>query len=213
MARRLALALPAVALALIPAGAAHGHAEPATLSPAADARLIEPPPTIRVVFTERVMGDAGALRLVDAGGRSRAGAARVAGRELTAAVRGTLGAGRYGYAYAVASGDGHVVRRAVAFAVKSETPAAAAVTVTLSGERLRLSGARVGVRTLRLGAGLEEGTVEWRHPFLDAPFTWTLANGRATGMLPFAGAYRVTVRALVDDFRERTLSGTVTIAG
>ncbi len=211
---RLALSvLTVIALALAVAGPARGHAAAATQSPAADARLIEPPPTIRVVFTGRITGGAGALRLVDAAGRSRADAARAAGRELTAQVRGSLGEGRYGYAYAVTSADGHAVRGAVAFAVKSGTPSARPTTVTLSGQRLRLSGARVGVRELRLWGGLEEGTAEWRHPFLDVPFTWSFAGGRASGMLPFPGTYRLTVRALVDGFSERTVSGAVTIAG
>ena len=80
------------------------------------------------------------------------------------------------------------------------------------GQRLPLSGARVGVRTLRLWGGLEEGTAEWRHPFLPAPLTWTFADGRARGMLPFPGTYRLTVRALTDGFSERIVSGTVTIA-
>jgi methionine-rich copper-binding protein CopC len=198
---------------LVSATAALGHAGVRSLSPAPDTRLIEPPPTIRVVFSERITGGAGALRLVDAAGRSRAGAPRIAGRELTAQVTGTLGPGRYAYAYEVTSGDGHVIRRAVPFAVEVPTPAAPAATVTLGGQRLRLSGARVGVRTLALWGGLEEGTAEWRHPFLDTPLTWTFAAGRARGMLPFPGTYRLTVRALADGFSERTVSGTVTIAG
>ena len=210
---RIALsALVLAALALGLAGPAHGHAAATTFSPADGARLIEPPPTVRIVFAERVTGGAGALRLVDATGRSRAAAARVAGRELSAQVRGTLGPGRYGYAYAVESADGHVIRGAIAFAVKVQAPTARATMVSLSGQRLALSGARVGVRTLTLWGGLEEGTAEWRHPFLDAPFTWTFADGQATGMLPFPGTYRLTVRALVDGFSERAVSGTVTIA-
>lgn len=211
--RRVIASLSLVAVALVAAVPAHGHAAPTSLSPAADLRLIEPPPTIRVVFSERVTGGADALRLVDAAGRSRADAPRSAGRELTAQVRGTLGAGRYAYAYAVTGADGHRIRQAIAFAVKRGTPSASATTATLSGRRLPLSGARVGVRTLTLWGGLEEGIAEWRHPFLDAPFTWTFAAGRATGMLPFAGTYRLTVRAVVDGFSERTVSGTVTIAG
>jgi methionine-rich copper-binding protein CopC len=212
MHRPLALLL-VLATGLVAATAAIGHAGVSSLSPSPDARLIEPPPTIRAVFSERVTGGAGALRLVDAAGRPRAGAPRIAGRELTAQVTGSLGPGRYAYAYEVTSGDGHVIRRAVPFAVKVTTPAAPAATVTLSGQRLRLSGARVGVRELRLWGGLEEGTAEWRHPFLAVPFTWTFSAGRARGMLPFPGAYRLTVRALVDGFSERTVSGTVTIAG
>ncbi|MBM3680549.1 MAG: copper resistance protein CopC [Actinobacteria bacterium] len=211
--RRALAVLPVLLAGLALAGAAHGHAGAATLSPAADQRLAGPPPMIRIVFSERVSGGPTALRLVDAAGRSRAGAARITGRELTAQVTGTLGPGRYAYAYAVTGTDGHVIRRAVPFAVKVATPAAAATTVTLAGQRLRLSGARVGVRTLALWGGLEDGTAEWRHPLLDAPFAWTFVAGRASGMLPFPGTYRLTVRALVDGFSERTVSGTVTIAG
>ncbi|MFM7552606.1 MAG: copper resistance CopC family protein [Actinomycetota bacterium] len=211
--RRTPVVLLALLGTLAGAATALGHAGLSSLSPAPDARLVEPPPTIRIVFSERVSGGPDALHLVDAAGRSRAGAARIAGRELAAQVTGTLGPGRYAYAYVVTSGDGHVIRRAVPFAVKVATPAATATTVTLSGQRLRLSGARVGVRTLTLWGGLEDGTAEWRHPFLDAPFTWTFAAGRASGMLPFPGTYRLTVRALVDGFSERTVSGTVTIAG
>ncbi|MFM8611432.1 MAG: copper resistance protein CopC [Actinomycetota bacterium] len=203
--------LVALAIALPPV--AGGHASTASLSPPPDAELATSPSAIRVVFGERITGGADALRLVDASGRSRATAPRIAGREVSARIRGALGPGRYAYAYVITSGDGHVIRRAVPFAVKATTPAATATTVTLSGQRLRLSGARVGVRTLTLWGGLEDGTAEWRHPFLDAPFTWTFAAGRASGMLPFPGTYRLTVRALVDGFSERTVSGTVTIAG
>lgn len=208
--RRTALAL---LLLLAAPGAAHGHASSGSLSPGPDMDLIEPPPVIRIVFGERVTAGAGALRLVDAAGRERAGAARLRGRELSAPVRGTLGPGRYAYAYVVTSADGHVIRRAVAFSVRSRTPSAKATAVTLSGQRLRLSGAKVGMRTLSLWGGLRDGTVEWRHPALDAPLTWTFRGGRARGLLPFAGTYRLTVRALVDGFSERTVSGAVTIAG
>jgi methionine-rich copper-binding protein CopC len=199
-------------LAALPA-LAGAHASTNSLAPAPDASLREPPRAIRVVFGEWVTAGADALRLVDAAGRSRSGAPRSAGREVSAPVRGTLDPGRYAYAYVVTSGDGHMIRRAVPFAVGVVTPPAQATTVTLGGLRLRLSGARVGVRELRLGDGLEQGTAEWRHPFLAVPFTWTFADGRARGMLPFPGAYRLTVRALVDGFSERTGSGTVTIAG
>lgn len=209
--RRLIL-LALLALLALPA-LAGAHATTGSLSPAPDVDLVEPPPVIRVVFGERVTVGAGALRLVDAAGRDRAGTARLEGRELTAQVRGTLGPGRYAYAYVVTSADGHVIRRAIAFSVRSRTPAAKAATVTLSGQRLRLSGAKVGTRTLSLWGGLREGTAEWRHPALDAPLTWTFRGGRATGLLPFPGTYRLTVRALADGFSERTVTGTVTIAG
>ncbi len=209
--RRAVVAL--LVLLIAPPGAAHGHTSTGSLSPAPDVNLIESPPVIRVAFGGRVTAGAGALRVVDAAGHRRAGAARLTGRVLTAPVRGTLGPGRYAYAYVVTSADGHAIRRAVAFSVRSRTPAAKATAVTLSGQRLRLSGAKVGVRTLSLWGGLREGTAEWRHSALDAPLTWTFRAGRARGMLPFPGTYRLTVRARPDGFSERVVSGTVTIAG
>lgn len=201
-----------VALAAALPPVAGGHASVASSFPAPDAALAKPPSTIRLVFGERITGGAGALRLVDAAGRSRAGAPRIAGREVSAPVRGALGPGRYAYAFAITSGDGHVLRRAFAFSVRSATPTAAATVVALSGRRLPLSGARVGVRTLTLWGGLEDGTAEWRHPFLDAPFIWVFRDGRATGMLPFGGAWRLTVRAL-DGVRELEATGSVEVVG
>jgi hypothetical protein len=122
-----------------------------------------------------------------------------------------LGPGRYAYTYTVESLDGHVITGSVAFAVRTRTRAASPASVMLTDRRVRLSGARVGQRTLRLWAGVREGTVRWMSPLVAAPFVWTIRDGKASGLLPFAGDYTLEVRARTSLFHETIATGATTI--
>ena len=196
---------------LVPA-LAFGHAVASNHSPAANANLNVAPKKISVSFNEDVEGTRNGLVLFDSAGNVRSGLTRVEGRTLVAPVQ-ALTAGRYAYTYEVTSADGHVVRSAVAFSIRALTPTSTPTTITLEGRQLRLSGARVGFRSLRLWGGLQEGTVEWSHPSLPASLVWNFQRSIASGLLPFAGTYTVRVRALVGGFDEKVVSGQVTIAG
>ena len=196
---------------LVPA-LAFGHAVASNHNPRANANLQVAPKKISVTLNEDVEATQSKLVLIDSSGKVRSDTPRVQGRTLVAPVRG-LTAGRYAYTYEVTSADGHVVRSAVAFSIRASTPTATPTTITLNGRRLRLSGARVGIRSLRLWGGLQEGTVEWSHPSLPAPLVWNFQRSIASGLLPFAGTYTVRVRALVGGFDEKVVSGQVTIAG
>ena len=196
---------------LVPA-LAFGHAVASNHNPRANANLQVAPKKISVTLNEDVEATQSELVLIDSSGKVRSDTPRVQGRTLVAPVRG-LTAGRYAYTYEVTSADGHVVRSAVAFSIRASTPTATPTTITLNGRRLRLSGARVGIRSLRLWGGLQEGTVEWSHPSLPASLVWNFQRSAASGLLPFAGTYTVRVRALVGGFDEKVVSGQVTIAG
>lgn len=196
---------------LVPA-LAFGHAVASNHNPRANANLQVAPKKISVSLNEDVEATESELVLFDSAGKVRSGTTRVEGRTLAAPVRG-LTAGRYAYTYEVTSADGHVVRSAVAFSIRALTPTSTPTTITLEGRQLRLSGARVGFRNLRLWGGLQEGTVEWSHPSLPAPLVWNFQRSAASGLLPFAGTYTVRVRALVGGFNEKVVSGQVTIAG
>ena len=196
---------------LVPA-LAFGHAVASNHNPAANANLNVAPKKISVSFNEDVEVTRSGLVLFDSAGNVRSGLTRVEGRTLVAPVQ-ALTAGRYAYTYEVTSADGHLIRNAVAFSIRAPTPTATPTTITLNGRRLRLSGARVGIRSLRLWGGLQEGTVEWSHRSLPASLVWNFQRSAASGLLPFAGTYTVRVRALVGGFDEKVVSGQVTIAG
>ncbi|MGI9188140.1 MAG: copper resistance CopC family protein [Gaiellales bacterium] len=196
-----ALAVPTLALA---------HAVAGAKTPAPNAILAAAPATVRVAFSEPIRGTADALIVVAADGTRVSGPAAINGRTLSASLNDSA-SGRYAYAYTVESLDGHVVSAACAYAVRSRTPAASAVPLTFGRRQARLSGNRVGLRTLRLWAGAKEGTVRWTSPLLAAPFVWTIHNGVASGLLPFAGAYTVEARVRTGTFSESITTTTTTI--
>jgi methionine-rich copper-binding protein CopC len=198
------LLIPLLALLLLPAAAA-GHASLRTAVPAANATLQTSPTSLRLVFSEHVSGSSEALVAVRV-----SGAPTITGGVLTAPLS-VLGPGRYAYTYTVESLDGHVITGSVAFAVRTRTRAASPASVMLTDRRVRLSGARVGQRTLRLWAGVREGTVRWMSPLVAAPFVWTIRDGKASGLLPFAGDYTLEVRARTSLFHETIATGATTI--
>ena len=205
----LRLLLPLIALLLLPAVAA-GHASVRTEAPAANATLRTSPANVRMVFSEPVTGTADALVAIGPDGARISSPARINGAVVTASLP-PLPPGRYAYLYTVESLDGHVVSGSIAFAVRVRTPAATPSSIALSNRRVRLSGARVGQRTLRLWPGVNEGTVRWTSPLLAAPFVWTIHAGTAIGLLPFPGDYALEVRARTSLFHETIATGTVAI--
>jgi methionine-rich copper-binding protein CopC len=207
--RRTALTLALGCLLIVPAGSS-GHAQVMSVAPRPDAQLQRAPTAITIGFGEVIEGGADAIRLVDTAGRVRSGPTRVSGTRATAPVSG-LGPGRYAWSYEITSADGHVIARSYAFAVGVRTPRAAPAAVRLGSRRVRVSGRRVGLRTIVLWPGADAGAIELRHPLLAAPLGWSIVDGRARGMLPFPGAYRLDVRAF-DGFDEIRTSGTMTIA-
>ena len=196
------LALPATALA---------HAVAGAKTPAPNAVLTAAPTNVRVAFSEPIRGAADALVIVAADGTRVSGPAVIAGKTISAPTASTA-PGRYAYAYSVESLDGHVITAAFAFAVRAATPAATPVVLSLGRHRARLSGNRAGLRTLRLWTGAKEGTVRWTSPLLPAPFIWTIRNGVASGLLPFAGEYTVEARVRTGTFSELITTTTTTIA-
>jgi methionine-rich copper-binding protein CopC len=200
---------PLLALLLLPAAAA-GHASLRTAAPAANATLATSPTGLRVVFSEPVTGTADALVAVGPDGTRISGPATINGAVVTASLP-QLAPGRYAYVYTVESVDGHVITGSVAFAVRTRTRAASPVSVMLTDRRVRLSGARVGQRTLRFWDGVREGTVRWTSPLVAAPFVWTIRDGKASGLLPFAGDYTLEVRARTSLFHETIATGSTTI--
>ena len=146
-------------------------------------------------------------------GRVLSRPARVDGNVITAAAASALPVGRYALAYRVTSEDGHVINKAMGFSVRLADPDSTAQTISLSNTPVVLSGTRVGTRTLKLKGDLSKaiGRVTWRLPGFPDPFEWPLANGKARGMLPFPGAYSVTVTAYSSASSVKVLSGVIRI--
>ena len=199
------------ALSVLAAAPALAHARVVSSSPG-EGSIVNSLTSARLTFNEPVTGTASALRILNSTGATLSGPARVSGSSVTASVR-TLPAGRYVMAYRVTSADGHTIAQAFGFSIRLPDPPSSPTSVRLSGETVSLSGTRVGTRTVRLRGDLRKaiGQVTWRLPGIPEPFTWSLANGRATGMLPFAGSYSVVVTAYASASSTRTLTGVIRI--
>ena len=198
---------------LLSAGPAWAHARVIASSPG-EGSVVTSVSSARVVFSESVSGGGDALRILTATGGSLSQPARVSGSVVTASATSALPAGRYALAYHVTSEDGHVIGNARGFSVRLADPVSAPQTVTLSGTSVGLSGTRVGTRSLKLKGELRRaiGQVTWRLPGFPEPFEWSLAKGKARGMLPFPGTYSVTVTAYSSASSVRTLNGVIRIA-
>ena len=200
-----------IAIALISTAQAAAHAIATQRVPAANSTLQRAPTAIAVTFNEDVSGGVDAIRLVDGNGALLSGPATVTGAKISAPLA-ELAPGRYLYTTSIVSADGHAIRTGIAFAVGVATPAARPLTVRLGHRHGRLSGNRVGLRTLTLPPGLWEGSVQWVPTTIGVPLTWPLSGGRATGMLPFAGTYDLIVRAKRGALSETVLTGAVRIS-
>ncbi|NHC45808.1 copper resistance CopC family protein [Motilibacter aurantiacus] len=206
--------LTATATALLPVSPAWAHAELKATTPAADSTVAKAPASVHVTFSEKVSGASTGLRVLDVKGAVRSRPATYSGSSVSAATPG-LPKGRYALVWSVVSGDGHRVTSARAFSVGLPTPAAPAKTLSMtdgSGKKrtARLSGDRVGVRSLALPVRAIDGTVSLSHPKLPTALVWKAAGRSARGMLPFPGTYSVTVRVRVSQFHEVVLVGSLT---
>ena len=205
------LAAP-TALSAVSASPAWAHARVIASSPA-EGSVVSSLPSARLTFNESVSGTSSALRVLTSSGATLSGPARVSGSSVTAPVR-SINAGRYALVYRVTSADGHVIANSIGFSVRLSDPPSSATTVRLSGESVGMSGTRVGTRSLKLKGELRRaiGQVTWRLPGFPEPFEWSLAKGKARGMLPFPGTYSVTVTAYSSASSVRTLTGVIRIA-
>jgi methionine-rich copper-binding protein CopC len=179
----------------------------------AEGSVVSSLPSARLTFNESVSGTSSALRVLTSSGATLSGPARVSGSSVAAPVR-SINAGRYALVYRVTSADGHVIANSIGFSVRLSDPPSSATTVRLSGESVGMSGTRVGTRSLKLKGELRRaiGQVTWRLPGFPEPFEWSLAKGKARGMLPFPGTYSVTVTAYSSASSVRTLTGVIRIA-
>ncbi len=200
------------ALSALSASPAWAHARVIASSPA-EGSVVNSLTTARLTFNESVSGTSSALRVLTSSGATLSGPARVSGSSVTAPVR-SINAGRYALVYRVTSADGHVIANSIGFSVRLSDPPSSATTVRLSGESVGMSGTRVGTRSLKLKGELRRaiGQVTWRLPGFPEPFEWSLAKGKARGMLPFPGTYSVTVTAYSSASSVRTLTGVIRIA-
>lgn len=205
-----AVALAAAAVVMLPAMPAGAHAGVLTRSPADGAVLWSSPTSASVTFTETVTGGSRALIVVNRTGKVLSTGASVTGSTTTARVS-SLRPARYALIYDVTSEDGHRAHVASGFSVGVSDPASRSRVVQLGGYSVRLSGDRVGTRTITLPWANAIGEVTWTYKGIPGPFTWTLSRGKASGMLPFAGTYTVRVNAFTSVSQNYAFTGTVRI--
>ncbi|WP_226355133.1 copper resistance CopC family protein [Pseudonocardia sp. ICBG601] len=128
--RRLAVALPAVLLALVAGAApAWAHTELESSSPAANSQVGTAPTSVSLTFSEDIAAADATVSVTGPGGTDyAAGPATGDGDTLTVPLRPLGAAGAYTVTYRVVSDDGHPVSGTVPFTLASPGPGAAAAT-------------------------------------------------------------------------------------
>jgi copper transport protein len=118
---RRALVILCIAAVAFPA-AAYAHATLRSTTPGFRSELQRGPAIIRLHFDQRVKILPGAVKVLDVHGRNYAGASRVDGPDIVAAVR-TLPRGGYTVRWQAISADSHVVSGVWTFGVRVPAPA------------------------------------------------------------------------------------------
>jgi len=201
------VAAAVLALTTIPAQA---HAGVVTRTPADGVVLWSSPATVSVTFTENVYGGSRALVVVNRLGRVLSSNPRIVGTTATASVQ-PLRTGRFAMVYDVTSDDGHRVNCASGFSIGLTDPPARSRRVDIGDYTVRMSGTRVGTRTITLPWSNAIGEVRFKYRGVPGTFTWVLSRGKAHGMLPFAGVYTVYVNAYTSVTQNYSFTGTVRI--
>ncbi len=174
--------------------AASAHADYVSSSPGNGASITSAPSRITVKFNEPISLGSGGVRLLDGTGAQIAVTGTARGNTITIRPSSTLKPSRYAAAWHVLSDDGHLVSGASSFAVKTTSPKARPSMIpTTPAVPTRISGARVGSRTVVFDRRIKSGMVEWTTSRLSEPLTWKAysahAKGKSVGILPFAGTW------------------------
>jgi methionine-rich copper-binding protein CopC len=186
------------------------------VSPAASAELATAPKSVSVRFTEPVTADAKRVQLLDAKGKVVAVTYRADENGALQVLTPTkaLAAGLYALRWSVVSGDGHVVTGASTFAVKTKAPTGkgTAFTVALGSKKARavVTASRAGAMSVKAPSSAFV-RAEFKHRRLGATLTVTLVGGQARVVLPFAGAWTVTMVEKSGTFTELRWAGTFTL--
>jgi len=209
---------------LLAVATASAHADTTGTSPANGARLNAAPSSVSVTFNEAVGTDARRVQLLDAAGKPVRATFQTS-RDKTAASltpATPLTAGMYALRWSVTSQDGHIVTGASTFSVRTRAAAGRRANVTaratdrgtvtvehIAGpgpQRLTVTGKTTGALT----------TIELRHRTLGAtltvPVTTRNAKSGADVVLPYAGAWTVTVIERISEYSEKRYTGTLQLA-
>jgi hypothetical protein len=171
---------------------------------------------LSVRFNEPVTADAKRVQLLDAKGKIVATTYRSAEQgalQMLTPVK-SLPAGLYALRWSVVSADGHVVTGASTFAVKTKAPSGKGIPITVAASGKKLSAAltasRVGAMTLK-APSTSFVRAELKHKQLGATMTLPLVNGQAAVVLPFAGAWSLTLVEKTGTFTETRWLGSLTL--
>jgi len=176
---------------------AHAHADFVASAPASGATVTRSPAEITLRFNEPVSVQD--LRILDARGRSVDHTVSASGTRVTARPGTALTRGPYAATWSVVSDDGHVVSGAMSFQVgrggREITPRS---VTTTPASRFTLSGMNPGAAQLS-SLNSTTGDVEWMHPKLLGPLTWSFDGKVASGVLPFTGTWELQATVLKGD--------------
>ena len=195
---------------------AFAHADVHTSSPRNGAQLTVAPKKIVVTFSEDVTLDAQAPSLLDQDGRTLASNATIAGPVLTITPAKPLARGITTATWHIVSDDGHPMAGAIAFTIGTATPRGQRTPVTTMPRiATTLSGDLAGPLTVTMVSKARSGEVTWTSDALAEPIIWRLTgNGsaaKASGVLPFAGAWTMRAMLITSSSEMVMPSGQVTI--
>ncbi len=189
-----AVVLGSLTLIVNPASAS-AHADLQTSTPTNGSVMSVAPKKVVLTFSEPV--ELQEAQLLNSSLHIIESSSVISGSLLTITPSAKLSTGSIAAQWKVKSDDGHVISGAIAFIIgivskqQVTTPINTSPVMTTT-----LSGNRSGLLTITLASKATTGDIEWTNPALNGPITWrTSSNGKqakATGVLPFAGSWKMT---------------------
>jgi methionine-rich copper-binding protein CopC len=201
---------------LVTPAPAQAHADLLRSTPRNGSVIPAPPRTITLTFGETVTLASTLPRLTDARGVLVPTVAQLQGPTLVVTPSAGLPPGPASLSYQVLSEDGHEVRGAIAFVVRTAgRRGPAQVISTLPSVPTRLSGSRPGLLTLTLSRPATSGEVLWTGPSGADPIRWRVnPRGRlasASGVLPTAGVWQMQATLEGQGFAVLVVRGTAAL--
>lgn len=201
----------------IGAATARAHAGVVTISPASGSILTTAPRNVSITFNEGVEASAARVQLLDANTKvvPMTFTTNADRSTITLTPAKTLPQGMYAIRWSVTSADGHVVTGASTFAIGNRGKTGTRVSVTAknaNGKTVTMTTTNgIGAKTFTLTGGSKATGLELRHKRLGATLEIPVANGRASGILPFPGEWNVTVIERVSTYTEERYTAKITL--
>jgi len=201
----------------IGAATARAHAGIVTISPANGSVLTLAPKNVTITFNEGVETSAARVQLLDANAKTVKTTFTTTPDQTAVSLTPTktLPRGMYALRWNVTSADGHIVTGASTFTVGVRGKPGKTVNVTAmspNGKTITVKTTNgVGAKTIGMTGGEKVSGLELRHRRLGATLEIPVVSGKASGILPFAGEWTLTIIERTSTYTEERYSAKITL--